>query len=69
MGTSIAVQTAFSGKELCRLASRVKNAGEACRLLAIATVLDGASRRHGSWDARDWVMQINRQGPAGLINK
>ena len=44
MGTAIAVRTDCSSKELRRLAGRVENAGQARRLLAIAAVLDGASR-------------------------
>jgi hypothetical protein len=44
MGTAIAVRTDYSSKELRRLAGRVKNAGQARRLLAIAAVLDGVSR-------------------------
>src|SRR5262249_27185566 len=45
------------------------------RLLAIAAVLDGASReeaaRIGGMDRqtlRDWVIRLNEQGPDGLIN-
>jgi hypothetical protein len=44
MGTAIAVRTDYSSKELRGLAGRVKNAGQARRLLAIAAMLDGASR-------------------------
>ena len=44
MGTPLAVRTDYSSKELRRLASRVRNAGQARRLLAIAAVLDGAAR-------------------------
>ena len=58
MGTAVAVRTDYSSKELRGLASRVKNAGQARRLLAIAAVLDGCfagrrgkDRRHGSSDA------------------
>jgi len=76
MGTAIAVRTDYSGKELRRLARRVKNAGQARRLLAIAAVLDGASReaaaKVGGMDRqtlRDWVIRFNRQGTDGLINK
>ena len=53
MGTAIAVRTAYSSKELRRLASRVKNAGQARRLLAIAAVLDGASRQEAAIDLRN----------------
>jgi transposase len=76
MGTAIAVRIDYSSKELRRLGSRVKNAGQARRLLAIAAVLDGASREDaatiGGMDRqilRDWVVRFNAQGPEGLINK
>ena len=54
---------------------RVKDAAQARRLLAIAAVLDGASRteaaRIGGMDRqtlRDWVIRFNDQGADGLIN-
>jgi transposase len=68
VGTAIAIRTAYSSKELRRLASRVKNAGQARRLLAIAAVLDGASRGEaamvGGMDRqtlRDWVIRARRR--------
>ena len=76
MGTAIAVRRDYSSKELRRLAGRVKNVGQARRLLAIAAVLDGASREEaakvGGMDRqtlRDWVIRFNERGPDGLINK
>ena len=76
MGTAISVRTDYSGQELRRLATRVKDVGQARRLLAIAAVLDGASREEaakiGGMDRqtlRDWVIRFNEQGPDGLINK
>jgi transposase len=76
MGTAIAVRTDHSSQQLRRLASRVKDAGQARRLLAIAAVLDGATREDaakiGGMDRqtlRDWVIRFNQEGPAGLINK
>jgi hypothetical protein len=52
-----------------------KDAAQARRLLAIASVLDGASRgeaaKVGGIDRqmlRDWVIRFNDQGPDGLIN-
>ena len=52
-----------------------KSAAQARRLLAIAAVLDGASREEaakiGGMDRqtlRDWVIRFNEQGPDGLIN-
>src|ERR1700692_248613 len=75
MGTALAVRTDYSSKELRSLAKRVKNAGQARRLLAIAALLDGASRKDaaqlGGMDRqtlRDWVIRFNQQGPEGLIN-
>ena len=44
MGQAIAVRTDYTSGELRRLARRAKDAGKARRLLAIAAVLDGASR-------------------------
>jgi transposase len=76
MGTAIALRTDYSSKEVRGLASRVKNAGQARRLLAIAAVLDGALREDaakvGGMDRqtlRDWVLRFNQQGPEGLTNK
>jgi transposase len=53
----------------------VKDAAQARRLLAIAAVLDGASRAEaakiGGMDRqtlRDWVIRFNDQGRDGLIN-
>ena len=66
----------FSSQKLRRLATRVKNAAQARRLLAIAAVLDSAAREEaakiGGMDRqtlRDWVIRFNDQGPDGLINK
>ena len=72
MGTAVAVRTDYSSKELRGLASRVKNAGQARRLLAIAAVLDGASREDaaklGGMDRqtlRDWVIRLINRDPRG----
>ena len=76
MGTAIAVRTDFSSQKLRRLATRVKDAAQARRLLAIAAVLDSAAREEaakiGGMDRqtlRDWVIRFNDQGPDGLINE
>jgi transposase len=75
MGRAIAVRRDYTSGRLRRLAQRTKNAAEPCRLLAIAAVLDGASREEaakiGGMDRqtlRDWVIRFNEQGPDGLIN-
>src|SRR5256886_17433346 len=76
MGTAIAVRRDYSSRELRRLATRVKDAEQARRLLAIAAVLNGSSREEageiGGMDRqtlRDWVIRFNEEGPDSLVNK
>jgi transposase len=75
MGQAIAVRTDFTAGEVRRLAKRAKVVAQARRLLAIAAVLDGASREDAAkiggmerQTLRDWVIRFNEQGPDGLIN-
>src|SRR5437870_9761752 len=75
MGRAIAVRADYTSGEVRRVAQRVKNAAQARRLLAIAGVLDGASREEaakiGGMDRqtlRDWVIRFNDRGADGLIN-
>src|ERR1700757_4053047 len=75
MGQAIAVRTDYTAGEVRRFAKRAKDAAQARRLLAIASVLDGASREDaakiGGMDRqtlRDWGIRFNEQGPDGLIN-
>ncbi len=71
MGQAIAVRTDYTAGEVRRFAKRAKDGGQARRLLAIAAVLDGASREDaakiGGMDRqtlRDWVIRFNELGPA-----
>jgi hypothetical protein len=75
MGQAIALRSGFTAEELRELAKRAKHVAQARRLLALAAVLDGASRAEaakiGGMDRqtlRDWVIRFNEQGPDGLIN-
>lgn len=75
MGQAIPVRTDYTAGEVRRLGKRAKDAAQARRLLAIAAVLDGASREEaakvGGMDRqtlRDWVIRFNERGPDGLIN-
>src|SRR3954464_2699347 len=75
MGQAIEVRTDYTAGGGRRFAKRAKDAAQARRLLAIAAVLDGASREEaakiGGMDRqtlRDWVIRFNEQGPDGLIN-
>jgi transposase len=72
MGQAIPVRTDYTAGEVRRSAQRAKDAAQARRLLAIAAVLDGASREEaatvGGMDRqtlRDWVIRFNEQGPDG----
>ena len=65
MGQALAVRSDFTSKAVRRLAQRARNAAQARRLLAIAALLDGASREEaakaGGMDRqtlRDWVIRF-----------
>jgi hypothetical protein len=73
MGQAIPVRTDFTAGEVRRFAKRAKDAAQARRLLAIAAVLDGASREDaakiGGMDRqtlRDWVIRLRRGALAGV---
>jgi Helix-turn-helix domain len=75
MGQAIAVRTDNTAGEVRRFAKQAKDVAQARRLLAIAAVLQGASRAHaakiGGMDRqtlRDWVHRLNGQGADGLVN-
>src|SRR5215211_2575814 len=76
MGRAIELRTDYTSATLRLLAKRGKDTAQTRRLLAIAAVLDGASRaeaaKAGGMDRqtlRDWVIRFNEQGPDGLISK
>src|SRR6476619_8438759 len=76
MGQAIAMKSGYTSGEVRGFAKRAKDGAQARRLLAIAAVLDGASREEaatiGGMDRqtlRDWVIRFNEQGPEGLVNK
>ncbi len=65
----------LSAADLRAAARRAEDGDQACRLVALAFVLEGAPRgvaaRAGGMDRqtlRDWVIRFNEQGPDGLIN-
>ena len=75
MAWAIPLRNDYTADQLRRLARQTKDVSQARRLLAIAAVLDGASRaeaaRIGGMDRqtlRDWVIRFNAHGPEGLIN-
>lgn len=75
MGQAVPVRAEYTADEVRRFAKQAKDAAQARRLLAIAAVLDGASRddaaKIGGMDRqtlRDWVIRFNEKGPDGLVN-
>ncbi|MDL2407369.1 hypothetical protein PY650_17200 [Rhizobium calliandrae] len=66
MRSGISLREDFDGEGLRRLARQTKNAAQARRLLALASIYDGASRPDASrlgnvtlQIVRDWVMRFN----------
>ena len=66
----------YTGHDLRRIARRIKHAGQARRLLALAAIYDGAARTEAAAMAgvtvqiiRDWVIKLNAHGPDGLIGR
>src|SRR5258708_22427016 len=66
----------LSAEELRGHARRVQDGDQACRLVALALVLEGASRtaaaRAGGMDRqtlRDWVIRYNEAGGDGLRDR
>jgi transposase len=75
MGAAVPLRTDFSAGELRRLAKRAEDVDQARRLLSLAAVLDGKSRKAaaeiGAMDRQtlcDWAHRFNEKGPAGLVN-
>ena len=75
MGRAVAGRADYAASEGRRLAKQAEDGARARRLLAIAAVLDGASRTEaaeiGGMDRqtlRDWVIRFNDQGADGLVN-
>src|SRR5258705_10623301 len=74
MGQAVPVRTDYTAGEVRRFARRAKDGAQARRLLALAAVLDGASREEaakiGGVDRQGlggWGIRYQPQGPSGLI--
>lgn len=69
-------RTELSASQLRREAGRTRDARASRRMLAIALVLEGESRRHAAESCgmdrqtlRDWVHRYNAEGLAGLVDR
>ena len=77
MGTAIQIRRSdFDAAGFRREARRTKDVAASRRMLALALVLEGASRSEAAKSAgmdrqtlRDWVHRYNEQGLAGLFDK
>ena len=75
MAGAVGLRDDFTAKDLRRLAQSRRDAGQVCRLRALAVICDGGSRseaarigRVGLQTVRDCVLRFNRNGPDGLID-
>jgi hypothetical protein len=76
MGAAIEIRGDLSGEDLRRLARGSRDAAQVRRLLALAVILDGGTRTEaarvggvGLQIVRDWVLRLNAERPAGLIDR
>lgn len=75
MAGAIALRKDFDGRTLRGLAKSTKDAAQARRMLALASIYDGGSRTEAAkigdvtlQTVRDWVTSFNESGPEGLID-
>jgi len=76
MAAAVRLRSDFTAADLRRLARRSRNANQARRLLALASIYDGASRSEAAQIGgvtlqivRDWALRFNAEGPDGLIDR
>ncbi len=69
-------RTEYGAADLRRLAGRARTPAAARRMLAVALVLEGVSRRDAARQCgmerqtlRDWVHRFNAEGPEGLYDR
>jgi transposase len=76
MGQPLPLRSDYDAPGLRVAARRSRDAAQARRLLALATIYDGASRTEAArigtvtlQIVRDWVLRFNAAGPDGLIDR
>ena len=75
MARAVGFRTDFDAAHLRALARQSKDGPQTRRLLALASIYDGATRSVaaqiggvGLQTLRDWVLRFNAQGPNGLLD-
>ena len=70
MGSAVSLRTDFDGERLRLLARQTKDANQARRKIALASIYDGGSRLDAArlgcvtlQIVRGWVMRFNARGP------
>jgi hypothetical protein len=73
MGAAAGLRDDYDAETLRRLARAAGDAGQVRRLLALAAIYAGGTRREaaaiggvGLQTIRDWVLRFNSEGPSGL---
>ena len=76
MAAAIGLREDYDAGALRALAKRTKDGPQARRLLALASIYDGASRGGAAENGgvglqviRDWVLRFNARGPDGLVDR
>lgn len=76
MSAAVPLRENVTADDARRLARASRDAGQSRRLLALSAIFDGGSRTEaarigavGLQTVRDWVLAVNAQGPAGLIDR
>ena len=75
MRTPVRLRVDYDARQLRALAKAARDANQTRRLLALAAIYDGGSRREaakiggvGVQTVRDWVLAFNTEGPPGLLD-
>jgi transposase len=76
MAAAVPVRADHDAAQLRALARQSEDADQTRRLLALAVIYDGGSRREaakvggvGLQTVRDWVLAFNAAGPSGLVDR
>jgi transposase len=76
VAAAVSIRADYDAARLRALAKQSADADQTRRLLALAVIYDGGSRREaakvggvGLQTVRDWVLAFNAEGPSGLVDR